>query len=183
HTASPFTQATPCAGVATQVRTDGESLGLADSLRTAAEAAGDLAPLAVYGGEVLVDRVADPRRGVVGEGPTPRAPPPGTAAAGPVEGVDHREQQVAGDALVRDPVAVAAYAGELVGTLDTGHVDGDQTLVARQRLEILARQLIEARPAEPRGAGQEAREPQRGVVLRQVHFGAPRHVRKRRHVG
>ena len=47
-------------------------------------------------------RVADAPRVVVGKGPHPEARPVDEAAPGRVEGVDHREQHVAGDPLVRN---------------------------------------------------------------------------------
>src|SRR5262245_54732862 len=105
--------------------------------------------LAANPGRDLVHGVADAPRVVVGKGPHAEARPVDEAAPGGVEGIDHGEQHVAGDALVRDPVAVAAHAGQLVGALHAGHVDGDQALVAGQRLEIFARQLVEARASEP----------------------------------
>ena len=73
----------------------------------------------------------------------------GEATPRRVERVDHRKQHVGGDALVRDPVAVATCAGELVRTVHAGHVDADEALVVRERLQILARELVETRASKP----------------------------------
>src|SRR5262249_2372284 len=105
--------------------------------------------LAVELGRRLVHRVADAPRVVIGEGPHATARAVDEAAPGRIEGINHREQHIAGDVLVRDPVTVATHAGELVRAVDVGHIDADQALVARQRLQVLARKLLETRPSKP----------------------------------
>ena len=97
----------------------------------------------------LVDRVADAPRVVVGEGPHAQPRPVDEAAPRRVERVDHRQQHIAGDALVCNPVPMSTRAGELVRAVDAGHVDAHQALVASQRLQILARELVEARATQP----------------------------------
>ena len=71
-----------------------------------------------------------------------------------IKGIDHRKEYVAGHALVRYPVSVTAHSSELVRTVNTRHVNADQTLIVRKRRQVLARELVKIRAPKPRSAGE-----------------------------
>src|SRR5215470_12268660 len=103
-----------CIGEPEEFPLPGEALGRAACQVT------DLlvSALAVELGRRLINRVTDAPGVVVREGPHAGARPVGKTAPGRVERIDHREQHIGGDALVCNPVAMAAHAGELVRTVD-----------------------------------------------------------------
>ena len=91
--------------------------------------------------------------GIVREVPQ-TASGPCTIPATPDQRDNHRKENVAGHALVRYPVSVTAHSGELMRAVNTRHVNTDQTLIVRKRLQVLARELVKIRASEPRGAGE-----------------------------
>ena len=71
---------------------------------------------------------------------------------------------------------------QFVSAVHAGDVDAHQPLVARERLEIFPRELVQTWAPQTRGAGQQAGQLEGGVVFRHVDLRAHGDVRQRRQV-